>query len=187
MVLVVGWAGMRGVVSLATALALPVALPDGQPFPERDLLVFLTFCVILVTLVGQGLSLPWLMRRLGVGGDESEGLEEQRARAAAAEAAVERIEQLAIEWPDHLPLVDALRAQYAHRLSHLGETPDADGGQGGDAAAEQEIIEHRAIRRAIIDAERTAVTELFARGALNGEIRRRIERDLDLEELRMEA
>ncbi|HEY3111422.1 MAG TPA: Na+/H+ antiporter [Chloroflexota bacterium] len=185
-VLVIGWAGMRGVVSLATALALPTALPSGQPFPERDLLVFLTFCVILVTLVGQGLSLPWVMRRLGVGGDGSDQIEEQQARAAATEAAVARIEQLADEWPGHLPLIDALRGQYAHRRSHLGESLEPDGAQA-DPAAEQELLEHRAIRQAIIDAERRAVLELFARGVLHDDIRRRIERDLDLEEVRMEA
>jgi Na+/H+ antiporter len=186
-VLVIGWAGMRGVVSLATALALPATLPDGQPFPERDLLVYLTFCVILVTLVGQGLSLPWVMRRLGVGGDVADHLEEHRARAAATEAAVARIEELSEEWPGHLPLIDALRAQYAHRQSHVGGPNDWDGDHHHDPDEEQEMLEHRLIRRAIIDAERRAVHDLFAQGALHADVRRRIERDLDLEELRMEA
>jgi CPA1 family monovalent cation:H+ antiporter len=186
-VLVIGWAGMRGVVSLATALALPGTLPDGQPFPARDLLVFLTFCVILATLVGQGLSLPWVMRQLGVGGDDADHLEEHRARAAATEAAVARIEQLSEEWPGHLPLIESLRAQYAHRQSHVGGASDWDGAHEHDPAADQEMLEHREIRRAIIDAERQAVLELFADGALHEEVRRRLERDLDLEELRMEA
>jgi CPA1 family monovalent cation:H+ antiporter len=187
-VFVVGWAGMRGVVSLAAALALPTALPDGRPFPERDLLVFLTFCVIMVTLVGQGLSLPWVMRRLGVVADASAEIEEQRARAAAAEAAVARIGELALEWPGHRPLVDTLQAQYAHRLSHLNEPVGADGaGQAPDPAAEQEMLEHRQIRRAVIEAERKAVLDLFEKGAIHDEVLRRIERDLDLEELRMEA
>src|SRR5204863_5315283 len=105
-----------------------------------------------------------------------------QARAAATEAAVARIEQLAEQWPGHLPLIDALRTQYAHRLSHLGESFGPDGRPQIDPAAEQELLEHRSIRRAIIDAERQAVLELFARGALHDEVRRRIERDLDLEE-----
>jgi CPA1 family monovalent cation:H+ antiporter len=187
--LVVGWAGMRGVVSLAAALALPELLPDGRPFPERDLIVFLTFGVILVTLVGQGLTLPWLLRRLGVGGDGTEEREESLARAAAVEAALARIERLAEEWPGHLPLIDTLRAQYGHRLSHLAEPISADGAEGGasDPAAEQELIEHRKIRRAVIDAERGAVHDLAERGAIHVPVLRRVERDLDLEELRMEA
>jgi monovalent cation/hydrogen antiporter len=186
-VFVIGWAGMRGVLSLAAALALPAALPSGEPFPERDLLIYLTFCVILVTLVGQGLSLPWIMRRLGVGGDGADHVEEHRARAAATEAAVARIEELSQEWPGHLPLIEALRAQYAHRQSHVGGPDDWDGDHHHDPDEEQEMLEHRLIRRAIIEAERRAVHDLFARGVLHDEVRRRIERDLDLEELRMEA
>ena len=185
---VAGWAGMRGVVSLAAALALPRTLADGSPFAERDLLVFLTFCVILVTLVGQGLTLPLVMRWLHVGADAAdEAAEEQRGRSAAAQAAVARIEELAAQWPGHLPLVDALRVQYAHRLSHLGEH-DGDGPAPiADPAHEQEMLEHRAIKRTVIEAERAAVLDLFQQGAIHDTVLRRLERDLDLEELRMEA
>jgi CPA1 family monovalent cation:H+ antiporter len=146
--------------------------------------------VILVTLVGQGLSLPLLTRLLGIGGDALEGREEVRARTIAAEAAVARIDELAREWPGHLPLIDALRSQYAHRATHLGESrlsDDASNGQVRDAEAEQELLEHRFIRRAVIDAERGAVLRLRDRGAIDDEVWRRVERDLDLEELRMEA
>jgi CPA1 family monovalent cation:H+ antiporter len=187
---VAGWAGMRGVVSLAAALALPTALPDGRPFPERDLVLFLTFAVILVTLVGQGLTLPWLMGWLRVGPDGAEDDRERQARLAAARAAAARIQRLAVEWPGHVPLIDALRAQYDHLVSHLV----ADGDDGADGLApvpehghDHELLDHRRIRRAVVDAERDAVQELFARGALHDEQRRRIERDLDLEELRMEG
>src|SRR5262249_23053187 len=153
--LVVGWAGMRGVVSLATALALPFDVPG------RDTLVFVAFCVILVTPVGQGMSLPLLVRALNMGSAglaDGEG-DELRAQTAAADAAVSRIEELAVEWPTHLPLIDALRAQYGHRASHLNQhTPGPDGSLPDEAgAAEQELIEHRKIRRAVIDAERAAV------------------------------
>jgi CPA1 family monovalent cation:H+ antiporter len=188
--LVSGWAGMRGVVSLAAALALPTALPDGRPFPERDLVLFLTFAVILVTLVGQGLTLPWLMGWLRVGPEGAEDDRERQARLAAARAAAARVEQLAIEWPDHLPLIDALRTQYDHLVSHLvaDGDDDTDGLAPGPARNhEHELLDHRRIRRAVVDAERSAVQELFARGALHDEQRRRIEHDLDLEELRMEG
>jgi CPA1 family monovalent cation:H+ antiporter len=184
---VVGWAGMRGVVSLAAVLALPTTLPDGSRFPERDLLVFLTFCAIMVTLVGQGLTLPLVMRWLGVGRDGSEEREELTARALATEAALARIELLAGEWPTHLPLVDTLRSQYSHRLSHLGEAT-ADGVlEEADHDAEQEMIEHRRIRVAVLDAERAVIQDLLDRGAIAEEVLRRVERDIDLEELRMEA
>jgi monovalent cation/hydrogen antiporter len=183
-VLVVGWAGMRGVVSLATALALPLNTPG------RDLLVFATFCVILVTLVGQGLTLPWLIRTLGIVEDVDAAGQERRARAVATDVALARIEALAEEWPAHLPLVEALRAQYSHRSSHLGELALGDGtdeGLPGSDEADQELLEHRLIRHAVVEAEREALLDLRTRGEIDEEVWRLIERDIDLEELRMEA
>lgn len=174
-VLIVSWAGMRGAVSLAAALALPAA------FPERHLIVFLTFAVILVTLVGQGLTLPLLIRRLGVAADANGGHEELHARTLAAEAAVYRIGELEREWPGHRELTDQLRAQYEHRARHL-EPRD-----GPRDEQERELLEHRIIRREVIDAEREALLRLRDRGGVSDEVTRRIERDLDLEELRLEA
>jgi monovalent cation/hydrogen antiporter len=175
---VVGWAGMRGVVSLATALALPLETP------ERDLLIFLTFSVILVTLVGHGLSLPWLVHVLGVSEDAGVGDQEREARRVAAEAALSRLQGLAAEWPGHQPLIDALRAQYEHRASHLEELTSND---TEDGAAQQELLEHRLIRRAVSDAERAAVLRLRQNGSIDDQAWHRIERDLDLEALRMDA
>jgi CPA1 family monovalent cation:H+ antiporter len=176
-VFLVSWAGMRGVVSLAAALALPVTIP------ERNLLIFLTFAVILATLVGQGLTLPLLIRGLRISGDGGTDHEEALARQVASEAAVARIEQLAAEWPGHLPLVDTLRVQYGHRASHAEAHPAA----GVTDEAEQELLEHRQMRLAVIEAEREALIGLHERGAVSDEAFRRVERDLDLEELRMEA
>jgi monovalent cation/hydrogen antiporter len=180
---------MRGVVSLAAALALPFTTADGSPFPERDLLIFLTVCVIVVTLVGQGLSLPWVLRAVRLRVDGSEAHEQASAREAATSAAVARIEQLAEEWPNHLPLIETLRSQYAHRASHLGEHIDEPDGQHRARAseAEQELIEHRAIRHAVIESQRDAILELRNTGVINDDVLREVERDLDLEELRMEA
>jgi monovalent cation/hydrogen antiporter len=182
---VAGWAGMRGVVSLAVALALP------ENWPERPWLIFLTFVVILVTLVGQGLTLPFVVHKLGVAADGAavahQGL---HARQAAAEAAMERIEQLRVEWPDHRPLIDTLQNQYEHRASHLihpSENGDGDLDGHSDEAEDQELIEHHVIRRAVIDAQRDALLSLRNRGELADEIWRDLERELDLEELRMDA
>lgn len=186
-VFVISWAGMRGVVSLATALALP------QATPERDLLIFLAFIVILVTLVGQGLSLPLLIRALGVGVDASAGAQQELyARRTASEAALSRIAQLRDEWPTHLPLIDTLYTNYEHRASHLGSNSASEGADGSTDGAEangvdQELLEHHIIRRAVIDAERAAVLNLRESGEINDELWREIERDLDLEELRMDA
>lgn len=185
-VAILAWAGLRGVVSLAAVLALPLALGDGTPFPQRDLLILITFCVILATLVGQGLTLPWLIRRLGVGDDRVAEHEEFHAREAAVEAAVARIEQLGAEWPDHRPLIDTLRSVYAHRASHMGEHRH-DGAEPALPAEDQELLEHRLIRHAVIESEREAVIALRDRGVINDHVLRRVERDLDLEELRMEA
>jgi len=185
---VVGWAGMRGVVSLAAALALPLTLPDGSPFPDRDLLIFLTVCVILVTLVGQGLTLPWLLKALRLKGGDDEVHEEVYAREVATQAARDRIDALADEWPDHLPLIDTLRSQYTHRATHLEEHPhDTDGRHVRPDEAEQEMIDHRAIRHAVIEAERQAILQLRDSGQISDDVWRIVERELDLEELRMEA
>ena len=176
-VFIVSWAGMRGVVSLAAALALPLNVP------QRDLLVFLTFAVILATLVGQGLTLPLLIHKLGVVAEGGQAHEEAHVRVAAADAALATLMQLAEKWPGHLELIDTLRAQYAHRAQHL----DEERHEGPETEAEQELLEHREIRRAVIDAEREAIIRLRDAGAVNDEVFRAVERDLDLEELRMEA
>ena len=176
-VFIVAWAGMRGVVSMAAALALPLT------FPNRDMLIFLTFAVILTTLVGQGLTLPLVIRGLRVTADGGQAHDEAHVRLAAAEAAVARIEQLATEWPDHLPLIETLRVQYQHRSQHLDELHHA----GPETDAEKELYEHRLIRRAVIDAERETIIRLRDTGAVDDDVFRAVERDLDLEELRMEA
>jgi len=175
-VAVVAWAGMRGVVSLAAALALP------ESFPDREIVLFLTFCVILATLVVQGLTLPLVIRLLRVTSDGDGDAEERTARLHAAEAAVDEIERLRRVWPDHLELIDQLRAQYDHRVRHIDP-----GGDGPRDEHERELLEHRIIRREVIDAERAAVVALRDRGVIGDQALRRIERDLDLEELRLEA
>jgi CPA1 family monovalent cation:H+ antiporter len=174
--LVVSWSGMRGLVSLAAALALPPV----QEFPARDLVIFTAFIVILATLVGQGLTLPLLIRRLGFTGDMEFAVEESHARQVATEAALDRLAGLRGEWPGHIPLVDQLRERYEHRTEHANADPD-------DEAADQELLEHQRIRHEVIEAERLAVIHLRDVGEINDDVLRRLERELDLEELRMEA
>lgn len=181
--LVLGWAGMRGAVSLAAALALPLTVA-GAPLPERELVLFLTFAVILVTLLGQGLTLPSLIRAVGIGDDGSAEHEEVHARQAANAAALARLDGLVSEWPTHRELIDQLRLRYEHADEHL--THDHDAERSG-LEADQEAIEHRAIRQAVIDAQRLAVLDLRDRGIVHDEAMRRVQRDLDLEELQAES
>jgi len=182
-VFLVSWAGMRGVVSMAAALALPLTLPSGAPFPERNLLIFLTFAVILATLVGQGLTLPLLIRRLGIVSDTGRDHDEAHARIVLAEAAIEQIGRMSGRWADHAELVDRLRAEHLHRMEHH----DHDAGEEPASAVERERIEHREIVLSVIEAEREALLRLRDRSAVTDDTFRRIERDLDLEQLRMEA
>jgi CPA1 family monovalent cation:H+ antiporter len=147
--------------------------------------IFLTFAVILATLVGQGLTLPFLVRRLGIeeAGGSAEA-EEAYARLITADAATGRLDQLAAEWPGHLELIDNLRAQYDHRTRHERQRKHPE---ERDEAAEQELIEHRQIRMSVLMAEREALSMLRERGAISDDVHRTLERDLDLEELRMEV
>jgi monovalent cation/hydrogen antiporter len=181
--LVLSWAGMRGVVSLAAALALPLTLSGGQPFPAREAVVIVTLTVIVLTLVGQGLTLPWLIRALRLGTDAGLREEEARARQRLLEAATRRLDQLYPVWPGHQPLLDQLRETYRHRSEHVERQRDAAGGDGED----RELIEHREIRRTVIDAEREALLRLRAEGEVGDEVLRELERELDLEERRMDA
>ena len=176
-VVILSWAGMRGVVSLAAALGLD---PD---FPQRSLILFLTFCVILATLVGQGLTLPWLIRRLGVvSNTEAAETEETHARLAAVEAALGRLESLKSDYPDHLPLIEQLRIDLEHEANHVSPSP----GMALDEA-ESELLDHRAIRNALLLTQREAVIRLRDDGVINDQTLRSIERDLDLEALRAGA
>jgi CPA1 family monovalent cation:H+ antiporter len=173
---VVSWSGLRGAVSLAAALALPAG------FPERNLILLLTFAVIVVTLVGQGLTLPAVLEWAGWDGAELDGDEPTLARSAAYQAGLDEIERARPQWPGHQPLLDRLESGLRDRTEHLAtEDPDET------AERRQERIEHEAIQRGVIAAQRAAVIELRDRREINDRTLRTIERELDLEELRMEG
>jgi CPA1 family monovalent cation:H+ antiporter len=176
-VFVVAWAGMRGAVSLAAALALPL----DPPFPQRDLMIFLTFCVIVATLVGQGLTLPWLIRRMGVMATQGTETEEARARLAASDAALARLVDLQDEYPGHRELIDQLRSRFEHESNHVfgPESPRDE--------AERELLEHMEIRNAVLEAQREAVIGLRDDGVISDEVLTEVQRDLDLEALRSGA
>jgi len=176
---ILSWAGMRGVVSLAVALALPVTLPG----IEREALLIVTLTVIVFTLLGQGLTLPWLIRALRLGADVEVREEEAEARQRLLDAATRRIDQLYPVWPGHRPLLDRLRETYQHRSEHLERQRDPASPDGDD----RELIEHQEIKRTVIDSEREALLRLRAEGAIDDDVLRHLERELDLEERRMDA
>jgi len=178
--LIAGWSGMRGSVSLAAALALPLQIDGGGAFPERDLIIFLTYSVLLATLVGQGLTLGPLIRMLHVEDDGSEGREEVAARMRVAEAAIARTEELDGEdWvrPDTL---ERVRALYDYRRRRFGAIGDGDG-----AEYEERSSAYIRLMYELFDAQREALVALRNAGEISDEVRRRVERDLDLEESRL--
>jgi CPA1 family monovalent cation:H+ antiporter len=180
--LVMSWSGMRGAVSLAAALALPLEGAGVQPFPGRNLIVFLTFGVIFATLVGQGLTLPPLIRRLGVSGDDVEEREELRARLAATRAALARLEELAREDWAREDTVERLRRFYTFRRRRLS----ALSGIEQDAGYEERSVAYQRLVRDLIRAQRQAIVRLRNEGVISSDVMRRIERDLDLEDSRLE-
>lgn len=182
--LLIGWTGMRGVVSLAAALALPRTLASGVPFPQRDLILFLTFCVILVTLVLQGLTLPVLIRWLKVTDDGTVEREEMEARLRAAEAGIERLEEIVAEDQrlTEAVMVKWLRSKYKERIRRLSECCDAL--DQGDQAQLDAI---RKLQREVLLAERRRVTRLRNQGIIGDDAMQHIERELDLEATRLGA
>ena len=173
---------MRGVISLAAALALPLSTESGAPFPERDLILFLTFSVILATLVVQGLSLPALIRGLGLEDDGSREREEIKGRIRVAEAALARIEELVGEDWVREDAAERVRGLYNyHRSRFSARFGDDEDGIEERSAAYQRLL------RELLRAQRRTLLELRNEGVIGDEAMHRIERDLDLEESRLEA
>ena len=177
----IAWAGMRGVVSLAAAFALPLVLADGRPFPGRSYILFLTFCVILTTLVFQGLTLPLLIRKLGVKDDGVIDSEERQARLEANEAAVDFIEQKALE--EHLPedVMARVRAEYCDRIAQLNACCEESGNPGGVVATPV----YQRLQHGALQVERQTIIALRNSQQINDEALRHIQRDLDLAEARL--
>jgi len=178
-VFVIAFTGVRGAVSLAAALALPLALPGGEGFPYRDLILFVAFGVIFITLVGLGLGLPLVVRWLGVaqaGRDEhlAERESEIAARRKALAAALTQLDAITDDRELSDEVVKLLRARHEIRANQLPDSLDPDAHDVSVAGTE--------LTRELIAAERKFIHVLLRDGKITDEIRRRIERDLDLEE-----
>jgi CPA1 family monovalent cation:H+ antiporter len=181
--IVIAWSGMRGAVSLAAALALPLTTDAGTPFPQRDLIVFLTFCVILGTLVVQGLSLPLVIRGFRLESDRLDEKEDAKARIQAAEAALARLEELVDEDWVREDTAERLRGLYNFRRSRFASRFAAE----DNGAIEERSLNYQRLRRELLEAERSAIVELRRSGVIDDAVMRRLQRDLDLEDARLDV
>jgi CPA1 family monovalent cation:H+ antiporter len=180
----VSWNGMRGAVTIAAALLIPLEVDSGAPFPGRELIIFFAFAVVLATLVVQGLSLPAVIRVLGLEEDDGGAeAEEALARVRAAEAALERLDELAAEGWVLDDTAERVRGQYRFRIGRFSARMDPD----GDGKIEKRSLKYQRLRHELIEAERHAIVELRNTGEISDEVMRRVERDLDLEDSRLDA
>ena len=176
-VFIMSWCGMRGIVSLAAALALPQVLVDGSPFPERDLIIFLTFVVIAVTLVIQGLSLKPLIRRLRVGKDWSLQEEQQRAKMSLGKAAIAAIDTVVAKEGIPNDLAERIRAEFAEQITLAVPEGLVLRHSGADDA--------KRLRAAAVKAERQELIRLWRENLISDEVLHKIEEDLDYQESRI--
>jgi Na+/H+ antiporter len=172
----ISWTGIRGAVSLAAALALPTNLPG------RDMIVFLTFSVILVTLVGQGLTLPWLIHLLHVEDDGGAEREDAKARIKASEAALARLDELEPEGWVRDDTAERTRALYRFRTNRFRARYEGVDEEGVEERSQQ----YQRLRRELLEAERQAVIRLRNEGTITEDVMQRVQRDIDLEDLRLD-
>jgi len=181
---ILAFTGVRGIVSLAAALAIPLTVADGSPFPERDWILVLAFIVVLVTLVGQGLTLPWVVRALGLANAGLREREEQRseefqAREAAIAAAAQRLDALAADAEVPAEIITRLRAHHRYRMEQIrmrncASTPER-----------KRIAQGDAFELELIATERDLINAQYRTGALKDETRRRLEHELDLRDAQL--
>jgi Na+/H+ antiporter len=178
---VIGWAGVRGGVSLAAAMAVPLRLADGSPFPDRDLVIAAAAAIIVVTLMAQGMSLPWLLRKLGIASEDTSE-QEHLARLQAARAALAALEDHATaEGTDDA--IESLRALYTGRAQRLEAADEDRSSESSSGPGNPQ--RYLALRRELLGVERSAALKLRQQGRITAAVYRIIERDLDLEEARI--
>ena len=178
---VLSWSGMRGAVTLAAALALPLTTDAGDPFPQRDLVVYLAFVVVVVTLVVQGATLPALVRFVDLPTDTRDDDEELLAWIEATEAGLARLEELAEEDWVHDELAGHLRDMYGLRRARYAARSDGE----DDGKLEKRSRASKRLRLELLEAERQALVDLRRTGRISDIVERRVRRELDLEDARL--
>jgi CPA1 family monovalent cation:H+ antiporter len=179
---VLAWSGMRGAVSLAAALAIPLTTDRGTPFPDRDLIIFLTFAVIFATLVVQGLTLPALIRRLRISAAGEDDAEEIHARLLATKAALAQIDELAVADWTREDTIDRMRRAYKYRKRRFA----ARAGKIEDDGYEDRSLAYQQLVQAVLAAQRDALVSARNQGDISNDVMNRVVRELDLEESRLE-
>jgi monovalent cation/hydrogen antiporter len=179
---VIGYVGMRGVVSLATALALPVQLSWGVDFPDRDLILFLTTALIVFTLVGQGLTLPWIVRKLTLNFDPKLLYEDWNARMSATREALRKIEEIEASGTAHAPALARIRSHYQERLESLGDGPNTPlvATEELTSSSHPVIQAENNIWQEVLTIERGVVLNLRKSFAIGDDVMHDIMRELDL-------
>ncbi|MDQ8044634.1 MAG: Na+/H+ antiporter [Solirubrobacteraceae bacterium] len=178
----IGFTGMRGAVSLAAALTIPELTDAGDPFPARDLVVLLVYIVILVTIVGQGLLLPLVIRLVGLDDSDTVEAKEAKARLKAAKAAIARIEELGAESWVGEETATRMKGAYDFRIRRFSARFDED----DDGSIEDRSQAYQRLRREALNAERAEVVRLRDIGFISADVQHSIERDLDLEDARLD-
>lgn len=181
-VVIIAWTGMRGVVSLAAALSLPLLTEQNTPFPDRDLVIFLTFCVIFVTLVFQGLTLPFIIRWLAIPEDKQPQEEEALARLAAAQAGNNRLAELARQHMIPEQALTKLQHGYDKRIQRYSLLKQGEVDQ--DLALMYD--KYQQLQQELMLAEFAAVLKLRDEGAINDVTLRLVQRDFDLQQIQLE-
>jgi CPA1 family monovalent cation:H+ antiporter len=178
----IGWVGMRGVVSLATALALPLFIADGSPFPYRDLIIFLAVAVTFFTLVVQGLTLPWILRKLTLDYDPKIIYEDWHARKKATEDALHRIEKLAEDPTTYAPALERIRSHYVDKLQSLADGPSTPITPTEVPSSQNHplIIAEDKIWQDLLEVERKSIISLRKSFIISDDVMKEIMHDLDL-------
>lgn len=179
---IISWTGLRGVVTLATALAIPYTLPNGDPFPYRDIIIFLAVSVIIFTLVVQGISLPWLLKRLNLRFDSGLMYEEWLARMHATKQALTVLETLEKDETVHKPALDRIRAHYHERLESLGDGPNTPltPTERGEMTNHPVIQAENRIWQEVLKQEREIVVNLRRQFFISDDVMHDILREMDL-------
>jgi CPA1 family monovalent cation:H+ antiporter len=182
-VFITGWTGMRGVVSLAAALALPTVMENGQPFPLRDEILFLTFVVIMFTLLFQGLSLPFLVKKLNLPSSHDEEVEEQKARVKLANSVILHIEENYALGVVHDDVLNQVKNKYELKINHLNGKVRTEGNVKNSTVLFDQLNK---MQKELLRVERSVILQMHKQGAVGEEVLRRLEYELDLEESRLE-
>jgi len=179
---IMAWSGPRGGVSLAAALAIPMALAGGQPFPERDLLIFLTFSVILVTLVGAAVTLPAVVAWLKVEDDDVSEMEEKKALVAMAAAAIARVDELERRRQLEPQIAGVLRRRYQRRKAHVARN------RGDVEATHEDKVARQLVgaEQEILDAQRSTLIDLRNRGEIDNVVLRHLQLILDMQQAQLD-